>query len=357
LVELLLIFVPSSSSERRRPSYRELERKLSRALSRGADPFLGNSAALNAFLSSLRRAASSEGTVLLTGESGTGKSRAAERLHAWSPRAAGPLVAVSLVATSSTLIEATLFGHERGAFTDAHKSRQGIFRRASGGTVVLDDIEHLPLETQVKLLRVLQERVVDPLGAEASVPVDVRVVATSGTPLEQVVAAGRFREDLYYRLAVLPLEVPALRLRLEDLEPLCVELIASVAARVGVAARELAPGALECLRAHAWPGNVRELENALERVLVLGSEPELAGRAIEAAEFAFLAQGAAGAADDLARTALSLGLTVDDVTRAMMERALREHRGNVSAAARSVGLTRRAFDYRTAHAEEEGPKK
>ncbi len=344
----------------------ELERKLSSGkssganagarASAGADPFLGHSAALTAFLSSLRRAASSEGTVLLTGESGTGKSRAAERLHAWSPRAAGPLVAVSLVATSSTLIEATLFGHERGAFTDAHKSRLGIFRRAHGGTVVLDDIEHLPPETQVKLLRVLQERVVDPLGAEGSVPVDVRVVATCGTPLERVVAAGRFREDLYYRLAVLPLEVPPLRLRLDDLQPLCVDLIASVAARVGVLARELAPGALERLRAHAWPGNVRELENALERVLVLGSAPESAGRAIEAEEFAFLAQGLAGAADELARTALSLGLTMNDVTRAMMERALREHRGNVSAAARSVGLTRRAFDYRTAHAGEEEAK-
>jgi DNA-binding NtrC family response regulator len=221
---------------------------------------------------------------------------------------------------------------------------------------VLDDIEHLPPETQVKLLRVLQERVVDPLGAEAAVPVDVRVVATCGTPLEKVVAAGRFREDLYYRLAVLPLEVPPLRLRLDDLEPLSAELIASVAARVGVAARALAPEALQRLHAHAWPGNVRELENALERVLVLGSEPETAGQAIAAEEFAFLAQGVAGAADDLARTALSLGLTVDDVTRAMMERALREHRGNVSAAARSVGLTRRAFDYRTSHAGEEETK-
>jgi len=308
---------------------------------------------LAAFLASLRRAAQSESTVLLTGESGTGKSRAAERLHAWSPRSAGPLVAVSLVATSSTLIEATLFGHERGAFTDAHKSRLGIFRRASGGTVVLDDIEHLPLDTQVKLLRVLQERVVDPLGAEAAVPVDVRVIATCGTPLERVVTAGRFREDLYYRLAVLPLELPPLRLRLDDLEPLCSELITNVAARVGVAARPLATDALARLRAHPWPGNVRELENALERVLVLGSGPESATHAIAAEELAFLEQGTLGVADELARSALSLGLTVDAVARAMMERSLREHRGNVSAAARSVGLTRRAFDYRMAHSGDE----
>jgi len=331
----------------------EVERELIRGPRGGPDPFRGHSAPVVAFLLSLRRAAQSQSTVLLTGESGTGKSRAAERLHAWSARASGPLVSVSLVATSSTLIEATLFGHERGAFTDAHRSRLGIFRRADGGTVVLDDIEHLPLDTQVKLLRVLQERVVDPLGAEAAVPVDVRVIATCGTALERAVAAGRFREDLYYRLAVLPLEVPPLRLRQDDLEPLAAELIAHVAARVGVPARPLAPGALERLRAHPWPGNVRELENALERVLVLGVDTESAARAIEAEELAFLEQGTQGAADELARSALSLGLSVDDVARAMMERALREHRGNVSAAARSVGLTRRAFDYRMAHAEGE----
>ena len=298
----------------------------------------------------LRRAAASESTVLLTGESGCGKSRAAARLHQWSPRAQGPFVAASLVATSSTLIEATLFGHERGAFTDAHRARLGIFRRAEGGTVLLDDIEHLPLETQVKLLRVLQERVVEPLGAEAVVPVDVRIVATSGRSLETCVAEGRFRSDLYYRLAVLPLEVPALRQRLDDLGPLAEGLIAAVAARVGAALRTLSPAALAVLRTHGWPGNVRELENALERVLVLCA-PGTAGEPVAAEEFAFLRQATAGAADELARHALALGLSLDAVTRAMMERALREHRGNVSAAARSVGLTRRAFDYRIAHTE------
>jgi len=303
------------------------------------------------FLGRLRRAAQSESTVLLLGESGTGKARAAERVHAWSPRSAGPLVAASLVATSPTLIEATLFGHERGAFTDAHRERAGIFRRAQGGTVVLDGVEHLPLETQVKLLRVLQERVVEPLGAEAAVPIDVRVVATSGTPLEGAVAAGRFRSDLYYRLAVLPIEVPPLRLRLDDLDELVGALVPSVAGRVGARERPVAPAALERLRRHPWRGNLRELENALERVLVLGNAND---GPIEAEELAFLDESVAGAADELARAALALGLRVNDLLRAMMERALREHRGNVSAAARSVGLTRRAFDYRMAHAE--GPE-
>jgi DNA-binding NtrC family response regulator len=317
------------------------------------DPFLGRSACVAEFLARLRRAAESESTVLLTGESGSGKSRAAARLHGWSSRAQGPFVAASLIATSSTLIEATLFGHERGAFTDAHRSRQGIFRRAHGGTVLLDDIEHLPLETQVKLLRVLQERVVEPLGAEAPVPVDVRIVATSSTPLEGAVEAGRFRADLYYRIAVLPLEVPPLRVRLDDLDSLAEGLIASVAARVGVTPRPLSPGALQCLRSHGWPGNVRELENALERVLVLCAAP--GADAIEAAELDFLRQTAAGAADEVARAALALGLTVEDVAQAMMGRALKEHRGNISAAARSVGLTRRAFDYRIGRTDAESP--
>ncbi len=318
----------------------------------GPDPFLGSSVVLRDFLAQLARAAASESTVLLSGESGCGKSRAAARLHRLSPRAAGPFVAASLVATSGSLIEATLFGHERGAFTDAHKGRLGLFRRAEGGTVLLDDIEHLPLESQVKLLRVLQERVVEPLGAEASVPVDVRIVATSGVPLEKAVEAGRFRADLYYRLAVLPLEVPPLRLRLDDLADLAEGLIAAVAARVGVSPRPLTPEAIEVLRAHGWPGNVRELENALERTLVLGSAPNGATSPIQAEEFDFLGQARAGAADELARAALALGLKVDDVAHAMMERALREQRGNVSAAARSVGLTRRAFDYRIARTED-----
>jgi DNA-binding NtrC family response regulator len=310
-----------------------------------ADPFLGTSAVLVDFLARLRRAAASESTVLLCGESGTGKARAARRLHAYSGRSAGPFVAVSLVATSSTLIEGTLFGHERGAFTDARTSRLGLFRRAQGGTVVLEDVEHLPLDVQVKLLRVLQERVVEPLGSESSVPIDVRVVATTSEPLERAVAAGRFREDLFFRLAVLPLEVPPLRARKDDLELLAAGLLESVSARVGVPPRPLSPGALAALAAHAWPGNVRELENAVERVLVLGART--GSRApIEAEEFAFLAQGLTGAADDLARAALAQGLTLDQITLALLARALQEHRGNVSAAARSVGLTRRAFEYR-----------
>jgi DNA-binding NtrC family response regulator len=316
------------------------------------DAFRGRSPVVAGFLERLGRAAASEATVLLTGESGCGKSSAAARLHRASPRARGPLVSASLVASSATLIESTLFGHERGAFTDAHRDRTGLFRRAEGGTLVLEEVDHLPLELQVKLLRVLQEREVEPLGAEVPVPIDVRVVATSSVSLARAVEAGTFREDLYYRLAVLELEVPPLRTRLEDLEALLGELLPRVARRVGAAARPFGPEALERLGRHGWPGNVRELENTIERVLVLGPDGGVPEGPIGAGELDFLFAERGGALEDLARSALALGATADEVARAMMERALAEHRGNVSAAARAVGMTRRAFEYRRNRDEE-----
>jgi len=300
---------------------------------------------LTEFLAQLERAAESEVTVLLTGESGTGKTRAAERLHRRSSRATGPCVMASLAAASPTLIEATLFGHEKGAFTDAHRERAGLFRRADGGTLVLEDVDQLPLELQAKLLRVVQEREVEPLGAEVPLSVDVRVVATCNGSLQQAVQAGRFREDLYYRLAVVELRVPSLRQRTEDLPLLIDGLVPALARRAGIAARVLAPDTRERLCAHSWPGNVRELENVIERLLVLAPRGD-ASQPVEPDELAFLTAERTGAVHDLARTALGLGLTVEELSQAMMERALAEHRGNVSAAARAVGLTRRAFDYR-----------
>ena len=170
-----------------------------------------------------------------------------------------------------TLVESALFGHERGAFTDAHSARSGLFPPGRGGSLVLDDIDLLPLALQAKLLRVLQERVVEPLGAEASVPVDVRVIATTNRPLAADVEAGAFRADLYYRLAVVTLEAPPLRVRLDDLEELVEHLTRRSAARLKLQPRALGSDALEKLRQHGWPGNVRELENAIERVLVLGA--------------------------------------------------------------------------------------
>jgi len=306
------------------------------------------SGARAAFEAGLARAARADATVLLVGESGVGKTRAAARLHAAGPRADGPFVAVHLGSISPTLIESELFGHVRGAFTDARADRAGAFRRAEGGTLVLDDVDLLPAPLQVKLLRAVQEREVEPVGGEGPVAFDVRLVATTNADLAALVRAGSFRQDLFFRLAVVVLEVPPLRARTDELPELAAACLAQRAARAKVPARPLSGAALERLAAHPWPGNVRELENALERVCVLGpTDPGAPADApIEAAEFAFLDEPLAGEARRLAREALGAGVTSEALEIAMIEEALDQHRGNASAAARAVGLTRRALEYR-----------
>ncbi len=289
-------------------------------------------------------ASAAPATVLLTGESGSGKSRAARRFHDLSARRDGPFVSVHLAGLASTLLEGELFGHEAGAFTGAVGTREGRFARANGGTIVLEAIETLDLGLQVKLLRVLQERVVEPLGSEDFVEVDVQVVATTARDLRQAVEEGLFREDLYYRLAVVPLEVPPLRTRAhtEAFRGVCEGLMAEVASRSSVEPRPLSEEALAALAAHPWPGNFRELENALERVLVLGSQNEAVG----AQEVAFLSEGVAGRAQEIARDALASGVGLEELEAAVLDEALAQENGNVSAAARCVGLSRRAFSYR-----------
>jgi DNA-binding NtrC family response regulator len=306
-----------------------------------------------AFERALGRAARTDATVLLTGESGSGKTRAAERLHSLGPRAQGPFVAVHVAGLAPTLLEAELFGHEEGAYTGARGARTGRFQRASGGTVVLEGIEALALDLQVKLLRVLQERVVEPLGGSAPVPVDVRIVATSALDLPSEVAAGRFRGDLYYRLAVVPLTVPPLRMRTGELPRLCDELARTAAQRLGVPPLACGVAALERLAAHPWPGNVRELENALERALVLAAGAGTARAELGPEDFEFLDEELAGAAERLAREALAHGVGADELLDALVEAALEQERGNASAAARRIGLTRRAVEYRRARGAKE----
>ncbi len=300
------------------------------------------SAASRAFQRDLERVAGSDAPVLVEGESGSGKNRTARRLHALSARSRGPLVEVDLSALAPTLIEAELFGHEEGAFTGASRARVGRFERANGGTLVLDGIERLPESMQGKLLRALQEKVVEPLGAERPVPFDARVIATSGADLLARVHAHRFREDLYYRIAVVRLVVPALRERVSDIGDLARELIVETAQRTRTQARGLSSAAIDRLRAHPWPGNVRELENALERVLVMSKNSE----DIEAEELVFLADSTSGVPERIAREALANGIDLAGFEKALMSVALQETRGNVAAAARAVGLTRRAFELR-----------
>jgi transcriptional regulator with PAS, ATPase and Fis domain len=201
--------------------------------------------------------------VLLTGESGTGKEVVAHAIHARSPRRAGPFVAVNCGALPGELLESELFGHVRGAFTGAVRDRAGRFELAAGGTLFLDEVADLPLHLQVKLLRVLQERSFERVGESAPRTSDARIVAATNVDLRRAEQDGRFREDLYYRLRVAPIEIPALRERREDIEPLATFLLARVGARQGRALR-FSPDVLRLLLEHAWPGNVRELENVLE---------------------------------------------------------------------------------------------
>jgi len=232
----------------------------------GTSPFpglIGRSPAMERIFRLIENLEHSEATVLLTGESGTGKEVVAHAIHSRSPRRGGPFVAVNCGALPGELLESELFGHVRGAFTGAVRDRAGRFELAAGGTLFLDEVADLPLPLQVKLLRVLQERSFERVGESDSRTTDARIVAATNTDLRRAVQEGRFREDLYYRLRVVPLEIPPLRERREDIEPLATFLLARVGARQGRALR-FSPDVLRLLLKHAWPGNVRELENALE---------------------------------------------------------------------------------------------
>jgi two-component system response regulator FlrC len=223
-----------------------------------------------------RRVAASDVTVMLVGPTGTGKEVLSRFLHKSSPRNRNPFIAVNCAAVPDTMLEALLFGYERGAFTGAHHPNKGIFRAADGGTLLLDEISEMALPLQAKLLRVLQEKEVTPLGAAKPVPVDVRVIATSNRYMLHEVKAGRFREDLYYRLNVFPLVTKALEERPGDILPIAVSLLAKHAG--GFAKMpELTEEAIQKLEEHAWPGNVRELENVLQRALVLSGGEQIRG--------------------------------------------------------------------------------
>ena len=271
--------------------------------------------------------AATDTPVLLHGETGTGKERLARALHAWSERREGPFVAVNAAAIPEGLVESELFGHVKGAFTGALRDRVGAFEAAHGGTLLLDEIGDLGPDLQTKLLRVLQERTIRPVGGEER-RVDVRVIAATHVDLERAVEQGTFRRDLYYRLAVFPLTLPPLRERLEDLEPLCAVLLAEQAHRTGRAGLSLHPDALARLRGYAWPGNVRELANALERAAILCPEATITPEHLH-----FTPCGAAPLTDET--------LTLDELQRLHIERTLQATRGRISGpdgAARRLGL-------------------
>ncbi len=241
----------------------------------GAPPIVGRHPRLRAALRLLERVAPTESTVLLTGESGTGKELFARALHALSARRRGPLVAVNCAAIPEALLENELFGHEKGSFTGADRRQPGRFELAAGGTLLLDEIAEIPLPIQAKVLRVLEERTFERVGGGRTLHADLRLVAATNRDLQRMVEEGSFRADLFYRLAVFPIELPPLRERASDVPRLARHLVAAIARRHQLPVPVLAAGAAELLAAQPWPGNVRELANLLERAVILGDAPEL----------------------------------------------------------------------------------
>jgi DNA-binding NtrC family response regulator len=264
----LLLLVERALAQRRLISeYTLLKEEL--ASRRGAPTIIGEAASMRQLSVAVQRAAATDATVLIEGESGTGKELFARAVHALSGRANGPFVAINCAAIPETLLEAELFGYERGAFTGATQRKLGKFEVANRGTLFLDEIGELPLSLQGKILRALQEKTFDRLGGTSSIKVDVRVVAATNRQLKQAVAARKFREDLFFRLSVFPITVPPLRERPEDIPILARHFIAEGCKELGRQPLTLAPAASEALQSYAWPGNVRELQNCLERAVIL----------------------------------------------------------------------------------------
>ncbi len=339
-----------------RENLRRENRRLRRELSQGAreTSMVAASPAMQAIYELVERAAEWKTTVLITGESGVGKEVAARAVHGLSARADEPFVAVNCGAIPEALIESELFGHVRGAFTGADSEAPGMFREADGGTLFLDEIGDLPLATQVKLLRVLQEEEVRPVGAAKSFPVDVRIVAATARELERMVEAGSFRADLFYRLNVLRIHIPPLRERPEDVPLLADQFVARLARRSGRSVGPLDREILDALCAYAWPGNVRELENSLERALILARGGPVTREHLpfapaapqpRATEAPVVGPEMRGDASSVAED-----LSIKRRGRALEERlirlALARTRGNRTRAAELLDLSARALQYK-----------
>ena len=297
---------------------------------------VGRSESMRALWEMVRTIAPTDATVLITGESGTGKELVAKAVHADGRRARGPFVAVNCAALTESLLASELFGHEKGAFTGADKKHEGHFLKADGGTIFLDEIGEMPLSMQVKLLRVIQEREVLSVGGNKAVPVDVRIIAATNRDLAREVAAGTFREDLYYRLNVVTLALPPLRERADDIPLLAQYFMARFADKNNKKIKGFTPGAMDRLVRYAWPGNVRELENVIERASIL-----LLGEHISERE---LPERFAPARGDALTDALTTDCpTLEDVERAVILKTLKRFGGNKTEAAKALGITRKTL--------------
>jgi len=325
---------------------------------------LGHSPPMRQLREMIARVARSQAPVHIAGESGTGKELVARLIHLTGPRADGPFIAVNCGAIPGELMESEFFGHRRGSFTGAVADKKGLVQSADGGTLFLDEVADLPLHMQVKLLRVIQEKTVRPVGDTEEQPVDIRLLSATHKSLAELVAQGRFREDLFYRINVIEMRVPALRERTEDIPELATHILRRLARRADVAEIQIEPDALELLRDYTYPGNVRELENVLERALTLSLDGRIRAqdirlRSITRAELeeaapAPVAQpvGVAAARPMAALSpappppGMALGSQLEGVEREAIVRALEQHRYNKTAAARALGMTFRALRYR-----------
>jgi DNA-binding NtrC family response regulator len=300
---------------------------------------VGRSAPIQKIFSLIRQVAPSKASVLVTGESGTGKELVARTAHRLSPRRDGPFVAVNCAAVPETLMESELFGHEKGAFTGAVERRAGCFELAHRGTLLLDEIGDMPLVTQAKLLRVLEDSRVRRLGGKSEILVDVRVIASTNKMLEQALQKGEIREDLYYRLNVFHIHLPPLRDRKDDLAALCEALLADLNRKHDCRITEIDPAVMETLTRHNWPGNVRELRNVLERSMIVAGEGIIRTAHLPAQFGAVHSPKAVVASDDPNIVKLPVGTTVDEAEKALILRTLEHTRNNKTRAAEILGIS------------------
>jgi two-component system response regulator AtoC len=342
--EVVLVLQKAEERERLARENRRLRGEL--AAGYRFDSVIGGSEALADVLRQARKVAPVKTTVLLTGESGTGKELVARAIHELSPRASLPFVAVNCGAIPGELLESELFGHVKGAFTDAIRNKKGLVAEADGGTLLLDEVGELPAHLQVKLLRFLQEEEIRRVGDTRSEKVDVRVVAATARDLSAAVRDGQFREDLYYRLNVVGIRLPALRERPEDVPELARHFLARCAGlRAGAPLTGIAPEALEAMAAYRWPGNVRELEHAIERAVVLAEGPELREEDLPDAVRA-RAPAQSGAAVAAPEGVLSIKRATRMVEEQLIRKALEQTRGNRTRAAELLELSYRALLYK-----------
>jgi DNA-binding NtrC family response regulator len=335
-IEVLLLAIERALRDRR--MRKEIVRLRRLTVDDAPDGIVARSPAMRRVLERAERAARVTSSVLLTGETGVGKSTVARMLHARSPRRAGPFVQVNCAGIPATLVEGELFGVRRGAFTGADRDRDGLFARAHGGTLLLDEVGELPLESQPKLLDVLETGRIRPLGGAPDRTVDVRLVAATNRDLQGAVRERTFRADLLFRLDVVRIEVPPLRERKEDLEGLVDQFVERMSARVGRAVLGVADDAMAWLRGHSWPGNVRELQNLVEQAVAIGEHD-----VITLDDVRREASGVAAPDDDPLETAIASHTPLEAIELAYIRRTLEACGGNVSEAARRLGIDRRTL--------------